>query len=124
MRVVLLDEAVTDLTGLAESGNLKQFLQKLLEIEKHGEKAGKPLGRELTGWRKLTVGDRNWRIVFRVAGEVATVCVIGDREDEACYREATRRAVEVARGEVTTLAQSMMDVLGTRKDRRRSKRRH
>lgn len=123
VQVLLLDEAVADLADLAESGNIRQFLKKLLEIEKNGVQAGQPLGRDLTSWRKLTVGDRNWRIVFRVTEGVATVCVIGDREDEACYREASKRVLETADEELATLAQSMMDVLGNRKDRRRARHR-
>jgi mRNA interferase RelE/StbE len=88
VRVQLLDDALADLAKLAESGKLRAFLRKLLEIEQKGSQAGVSLGRELTGWRKLTVGDRNWRIVFRVNPDetVATVCVIGDREDSACPR--------------------------------------
>jgi len=80
VRVELIDEAVVDLADHAESGQLRPFFKKLLEIEQHGAKAGEPLGRDLVGWRKLTVGNRNWRIIFRVDREntVATVCVIGD----------------------------------------------
>lgn len=81
--------------------------------------AGEPLGRNLVGWRKLTVGNRNWRIVFRVdeEGGVATVCVIGDREDAACYEEAQRRAKLKNDADATSLAASMMEVLGSRKQR-------
>src|SRR6476620_3742197 len=87
VRVELIDDAVAK---LAESGKLKSFFKKLVEIEAKGSQAGEPLGRDLVGWRKLTVGDRDWRIVFRVekAETVATVCVIGDRDDGACYDEA------------------------------------
>ena len=78
VRVELIDEAVVDLANLAEGGNLKQFFRKLVEIEANGSQAGEPLGRSLVGWRKITVGNRNWRIVFRVNDDetVATVCVI------------------------------------------------
>lgn len=122
VRVELLDEAVADLADLAESGKQRLFCQKLVEIEKHGAKAGLPLGKGLTGWRKLTVGDRNWRIVFRVDEErdVATVCVIGDREDESCYREAIRRAKEVAHADATSLAESMLGVFGSRRARKKA----
>lgn len=119
VRVELIDEVVVDLAEQAESGNLKQFFKKLLEIEANGSQAGEPLGRNLVGWRKITVGNRNWRIVFRVDKEetVATVCVIGDREDAACYEEAQRRAQQVEDADATSLAASMMDLLGTRKQR-------
>lgn len=124
VRVELIDEAVVDLAALAESGNIRLFLKKLLEIEASGSLAGEPLGRNLVGWRKATVGNRNWRIVFRVdSGEtVATVCVIGDREDEACYVEAQRRASQAKDADATSLAASMMEVLGSRKQRKKAAR--
>ncbi len=120
VRVELIDEAVVDLAGLAESGNIKQFFKKLLEIEAHGASAGEPLGRSLVGWRKLTVGNRSWRIVFRVDRDqtVATVCVIGDREDATCYEEAERRAKQKNDADATSLAASMVEVLGSRKQRK------
>jgi mRNA interferase RelE/StbE len=120
VRVELIDEAIVDLADLAESGNLKQFFRKLVEIEGNGSHAGEPLGRNLVGWRKITVGNRNWRIVFRVDKEetVATVCVIGDREDAACYEEAQRRAQQIKDADATSLAASMMELLGSRKQRK------
>lgn len=120
VRVELIDEAVVDLARLVESGNVKQFFKKLLEIESNGAMAGEPLGRNLVGWRKLTVGNRNWRIVFRVNREntVATICVIGDREDAACYEEAERRAKQKNDADAASLAASMMEVLGSRKQRK------
>jgi|SRR5690348_12684499 len=124
VRVELIDEAIVDLADLAESGNIKLFFKKLLEIEAAGGMAGEPLGRNLVGWRKVTVGNRNWRIVFRVDQEesVATVCVIGDREDEACYIEAQRRARQAEHADAASLAASMMEVLGSRKQRRHAAR--
>lgn len=126
VRVELLDEAIVDLADHAESGMLRQFFKKLLEIEESGAKAGEPLGRELVGWRKLIVGNRNWRIVFRVdrADEVATICVIGDREDAACYEEAQRRAKRAENADAASLAESMMDLFGTRKERKAARRKH
>jgi mRNA interferase RelE/StbE len=122
VRVELLDEAITDLAGFAESGTLRRFLKKLVEIETKGSGAGEPLGRDLVGWRKLTVGDRNWRIVFRVdpAETVATVCVIGDREDSICYEEAKRRADQVENADVSSLAEAMVDVMGSRRERKKT----
>jgi mRNA interferase RelE/StbE len=119
VQVELIDEVIVDLADLAESGNLKQFFKKLLEIEAYGSQAGEPLGRDLVGWRKITVGNRNWSIVFRVdkSESVATVCVVGDREDAACYAEAQRRAQQAKDADATSLAASMMELLGTRKQR-------
>lgn len=122
VRVELIDEAITDLAGLAEGGALKRFLKKLVEIENKGIEAGEPLGRDLVGWRKITVGDRNWRIVFCVNREntVATVCVIGDREDSFCYEEAKRRAERVDHETASSLAEAMLDVVGSRRERKKA----
>lgn len=88
VRVELIDEAVEDLIRYAETGNLPLFLKKLLRLEEVGKDVGLLLGRGLTGWRKIVVGDRNWRIIFTINLEetVATVWVIGDRDDAACYQ--------------------------------------
>ena len=119
VRVELIDEAIVDLADLAESGNLRLFFKKLIEIEAKGSQAGEPLGRDLVGWRKITVGNRNLRIVFRVdePESVAIVCVIGDREDAACYEEAQRRAQQLKDADATSLAASMIELLGNRKQR-------
>jgi mRNA interferase RelE/StbE len=98
VRVELIDEAVADLAKYAATGNLPLFLKKLIRLEEVGKDTGLPLGRGLTGWRKIVVGDRNWRIVFSVNPEetVATVWVIGDRNDADCYEEAERRVRELS----------------------------
>lgn len=125
VRVELIDDAIADLAKLVESGKLKLFFKKLVEIEAQGSKAGEPLGRDLVGWRKLTVGNRDWRIVFRVdkAETVATVCVIGDRDDGACYEEAKKRADSVEDNDAASLAESMMELFGSRKERKAAQRR-
>jgi len=93
VRVELIKEAEEDLERYVASGRIQDFLAKLVRIEDHGLDAGQPLGRNLTNWRKIVVGDRNWRIVYTVdpANAVATVCVIGDRDDDQCYKEAQSR---------------------------------
>jgi mRNA interferase RelE/StbE len=125
VRVELIDDAIADLAKHAETGKLKAFLGKLLEIEAKGSQAGEPLGRNLVGWRKITVGHRNWRIVFRVDKDetVATVCVIGDREDGACYEEAKKRADIVEDEDAASLAESMMELFGSRRERKAAQKR-
>lgn len=125
VRVELIDDAIADLARLTESGKRKSFLKKLLEVEAKGSQAGEPLGRDLVGWRKITVGHRDWRIVFRVdkAETVATVCVVGDRDDGACYEEAKRRANDVQDEDAASLAESMMELYGSRKERKAAQRR-
>lgn len=125
VRVELIDDAIADLAKHAESGKLKAFFSKLLEIEQKGSGAGEPLGRDLVGWRKITVGNRDWRIIFRVdkREEVATVCVIGDREDGACYEEAKQRVDKARDTDAASLAESMMALFGSRKERKAAQKR-
>ena len=125
VRVELIDDAIADLAKQAETGKLKSFFAKLLEIEQKGSHAGDPLGRDLVGWRKITVGNRNWRIVFRVDKDetVATICVIGDREDSVCYEEAKRRADTAPHNDAASLAESMMTLFGSRKERKAAQKR-
>lgn len=125
VRVELIDDAIADLAKHTESGKRKSFLKKLLEIEPKGSQAGEPLGRDLVGWRKITVGHRDWRIIFRVdkTESIATVCVIGDRDDGACYEEARRRASDVKDEDAASLAESMMELYGSRKERKAAQRR-
>ena len=119
IRVELIDEAVADLTRYATTGNLALFLKKLIWLEAVGKDAGLPLGRGLTGWRKIVVGDRNWRIIFTTDPNdtVATVWVIGDRDDHACYDEAQRRIQTLGRiqPEASSLAAAMFQLSETSK---------
>lgn len=119
-RVVLLEEAVADLERLARSGIHLRFL-KPVEIERD-DQTGQPLGKGLTGWRKVIVGDRTWRIVFQSREGVAVVVAIGDRADEAVYREASQRIESVTRAGpgLRTLSEALLDCI----ERSRSGRKH
>lgn len=125
VRVELIDEAVDDLRRYAASGNLTLFLAKLVRLEAVGKEAGLPLGRGPVGWRKIVVGDRNWRIVFTVNQEetTATVLVVGDRDDAQCYEEGIRRlaALGKVRPEGMSLAATMLQLLEARRSERRRK---
>ncbi len=114
VRVELINEAVADLERYATSGNLPLFLKKLLQLEKAGKDAGQPTAKWLTGWRKIVVGDRDWRIIFTTnpAETVATVWVIGDRGDAACYEEAEHRIVahSAAQPQVASLAEALFQI--------------
>lgn len=93
VRVEIIDEAVADILRYSRNGNLLLFLKRLVRLEEAEKDAGQPLGGGLTGWRKITVGNRNWRIIFTTNTQdtVATVWVVGDRADAACYPEAQAR---------------------------------
>ena len=128
VRVELRPEAVDDLVRYATTGNLPVFLKKLLRLEEFGRDAGLPLGRGLTGWRKIVVGDRTWRIIFATNPEetVATIWVIGDRDDSACYDGALRRVQTAGkdRVEAVSLAAAMFrlsEMQGAQKKRQRKR---
>jgi len=127
IRVELIDEAVEDLARYAESGNLALFLGKLLRLEAIGKEAGQPPGGSLAGWRKIVVGDRNWRIIFTDDPQetVATVAVIGDRADAECYAIAQRRVQALAKSqpEAASLAAAMFRLSQTQRAARRARRR-
>src|SRR6185312_5679057 len=126
VRVELTDEAVEDLRRYAASGNLPLFLAKLIRLEELGKDAGLPLGRGLVGWRKIVVGDRNWRIVFSLDAEetTATVLVIGDRDDAQWYEEAMRRLASLGkdRPERASLAAVLFQIMQARRQERRRER--
>jgi len=98
--VRLTDDAVGDLQLLfkADPQIVRWALKKMLQLERDPQ-AGDPLLGGLIGYRKITVGDRDWRIVWRVvqdeAGdflvEVAEVWAVGYRKDSEVYAEIQRR---------------------------------
>ncbi len=128
VRVELIDEAVADLARYVETDVFPRLLTKLIRLEEVGQDAGQPLGRGLTGWRKIVVGDRNWRIIFTMdPGQiVATVWVIGDRAaDDAVYEEAQRRvaALSHAHPEGASLAAVMFHLSQAQQAAKRARRR-
>lgn len=127
-RVELVDDAFRDLERVNKTGRIVDFLTKLVRIEELGTKAGQPLGQRehlrqnLTGWWKVVVGDRDWRIVFRVNEETktATILVIGDRADAECYAEAMRRLGKLPEHQTgRSLSEAMLTLLARKASRRR-----
>lgn len=95
-RVQLTDDAredIRDLDGSAKGSVLKAL--KKLECEP--DKRGLPLGNNprgnLTTLRKLVVGDRDYRVVYRVLddGELVDVLVVAKRDDNQVYELAFAR---------------------------------
>ncbi len=74
------------------------FLKKLLLLERNPF-AGEPLLGGLIGYRKITVGNRHWRIVWRVIEqnadntivEIAEGWAVGSRADSEVYSEVRKR---------------------------------
>lgn len=73
------------------------MLKALKKLGNEPEKRGAPLGSRAAGnlatFRKLVVGDRDYRVVYRVEadGTVVVVWVIGKRADGECYDMAVAR---------------------------------
>lgn len=101
--VRLTDAAVADLQGLfkADPQIVRWALKKMIQLERDPN-AGDPLLGGLIGYRKITVGDRDWRIVWRIvedeAGdfwvEVAEVWAVGYRKDGEVYAEIGQRVAD------------------------------
>lgn len=100
------DAAFADLQRLARKGDpqvVRWALKKCLLLERNPE-AGEELRGGLFGYRKLTVGDRDWRIVWRVthddegrpAVDVAEVWAVGARSDSEVYEEMTSRVATLS----------------------------
>ena len=94
--VQLTSDAREDLRDL-DGSNRKRVLKALKKLETEPEKRGEPLGSRalgnLTMFRKLVVGDREIRVIYRVEpdGNVVVVWVIAERADDACYELAVSR---------------------------------
>ena len=105
-RVVLTDDAKDDLRNF-DGAARKLLAKKLKQLEDEPEKRGAPLGSRsssnLTTFRKLVVGDRDYRIVYRVEpdGTVCVVWVIGRRSDNEVYQMALARLKMLARDDLT-----------------------
>ncbi len=85
-------EDVRDLDGSAR----KLVLRAIKKLEDDPEKRGAPLGSQPTGdlttFRKLVVGNRDCRVIYRVELDtVVVVWVVGARADSECYALAVSR---------------------------------
>jgi len=118
IRVELTDEAVADLARYVETDVFPRLLAKLVRLEDVGKDAG---------WRKIVVGDRDWRIIFTTDPDetVATVWAIGDRADDAVYEEARGRIATIAKTQphAASLAAVMFQLGEAQRSAKRAKRR-
>lgn len=94
--VLLTEDAREDLRDMDGSARILVF-KALAKLRTNPEQRGAPLGSRtsgnLTTFRKLVVGDRDYRIVYRVEpdGTVVVVWVIGRRCDDEVYELAMSR---------------------------------
>ena len=99
-RVRFLPAAVDDMRALHRKDPqiVRDVMKKVLLINANPQ-AGLPLGGALTGYRKIVVGDRHWRIIWRIttdgAVEIAEVWAVGARKDNEVYAEITARTAQV-----------------------------
>lgn len=102
--VRLTEDAVADLYRLHRKDPriVRAVFKKMLLLEKSPD-AGEPLLGALIGFRKLVVGDRGWRIVWRVTEDasgvpvldISEVWAVGVRSDGEVHDELTRRVARM-----------------------------
>jgi mRNA interferase RelE/StbE len=113
-KVQLTSDAREDLRDLDGSAR-KVVLKAINKLKKEPEKRGQPLGSrqagKLTTFRKLVVGDREYRIVYRVEkdGTVVVVWVIGRRADDECYEMALARLRLHGDRELASMAAKLLE---------------
>jgi mRNA interferase RelE/StbE len=121
VEVRLTTPAFGDLERLArlDPQIVRWALKKMLLIERDPF-AGETLRGKLTGWRKLVVGDRDWRVVWRVVAEdtdtitvdVGEVWAAGARSDHEVYDEMTARVARMKKSPATVALAEVIERLG------------
>jgi len=109
--IAFLDAAIDDLRRLGPDVALK-VLRRLVTLAAE-PLAGRPLGGDLTGFRKLVVGRNTWRVVYRVVDDAVVVCevwAVGRRAESEVYAEAAARARAAA--DATPALAPLADVVG------------
>jgi mRNA interferase RelE/StbE len=116
------DAAVSDLEQMVRKGDpqvARWALKKCLLLERDPE-AGEGLRGALIGFRKLTVGDRDWRVVWRVTHDdegrpvvdVAEVWALGARSDSEVYDEMRDRVAALSKNPKTLPLAEVIERLG------------
>lgn len=118
-RVRLTDDAVADLQRLRKKDPqiVREVFKKMLLLER-SPASGEPLLGELIGFRKLVVGDRDYRIVWRETVdeafhpvlEIAEVWAVGARADSEVYSEMASRVHELKSSKAPNV-QALIDVI-------------
>ena len=113
-RVVLTSDAREDFRDL-DGSSRKVVAKALKKLETEPEKRGATLGAresgDLSTYRKLVVGNRDYLIVYRVDpdGSVCVIWVIAKRSDDEVYNLAVARLAGVEQTEVVTQLRSVLD---------------
>lgn len=120
--VRLTDAALGDLENMLKRGDpqvVRWALKKCILLERDPE-AGEDLRGSLRGYRKLTVGNRDWRVVWRVTHDasgqiivdVAEVWAVGARSDSEVYQEMKSRVDSFSDSPHTVSLAEAIDRLG------------
>lgn len=120
--VRLTEAALGDLLLMQRKGDLQVVrwaLKKCLLLERDPE-AGVALRGGLVGFRKLVVGDRDWRLVWRVIHDasnqiiidVAEVWAFGARSDSEVYTEVQDRVDQMRGDPITVPLAEAIEALG------------
>lgn len=75
---------------------------KKLRLLRENVDAGQPLGDELSTFRKLIVGKKTYRIVYRVADRVVEICeiwAVGHRRNDEVYDRAAVRVRQASKNQ-------------------------
>lgn len=119
--VRLIEPAVDDLRALLrlDPQIVRWAVRKMLLLERDPE-AGAELHGMLIGWRKLTVSNRDWRIIWRVTSDesgtlivdVAGVWAVGARADSEVYEEMRSRVATLPPSPKTVALAEVIERLG------------
>lgn len=119
--VRLTEPAFDDLQALLrlDPQLVRQALKKMLLLERDPE-AGEPLHGSLITYRKLILGNRDRRLIWRVTHEadgtvyvdVAEVWAIGARSDSEVYDEMRRRVAQMPESSATLTLADVVERLG------------
>lgn len=119
--VRLIEPAFEDLRALLriDPQIVRWAVKKMLLLERDPE-AGAGLHGMLIGWRKLTVSNRDWRIIWRVTSDesgtlivdVAEVWAVGARADSEVYEEMRSRVATLPYTPKTVALAEVIERLG------------
>jgi len=100
-KVIFTNDADNDLKGLDKSIRT-QVIKKAIALQENpflGNPLGNKFGLDLTGYYKLYIAKKAYRIVYRLIGEqieVVEIVGIGRRDKEEIYRLVVKRLKGIA----------------------------
>ncbi len=119
--VRLTEPAFEDLRALLrlDPQLVRQALKKMLLLERDPQ-AGEPLHGSLIGYRRLVLGDRDRRLIWRVTHDdsgtvivdVAEVWAVGARSDDEVYDEMRSRVTLMTDSPATLALAAVIERLG------------